>query len=383
MRIGLVLFGHLRSYRETLSSFDSLREALKRSGDVDVFCHTWDIEESVTASWWKEHNPADPPPATVNADEIEKKYNPVRYIISPSRQFDDSGYNFNFSSPVAGVLSMLYTQEQAFQLLKQYEAENGFHYDVVLKARYDLLYEVAPGFNETIGKCATNSIVYLPSSNPYELLGSCSDIFAIGSRLEMEKYFGFCSNFKQAVDLYRNEGFDQFIPEFCMTVYLAKVGVKRDELTNLRLHILRMSGEKFQINSVKYFPANEPLCFYKGTIEIGKLFFSKTPEVISNNSYQLVKKYMSWIDNPASEDLYLQYADLYLGKWIKISLINRLAAKGKNNSAFTAGVIKNFFEEAMHNANYGTFKKFILALILMLRGGHGLFFFKVWKNSKG
>ena len=73
MRIGLVLFGHLRSYRQTLSSFETFLKTLQQAGDVDVFCHTWDIEESVTASWWKEHKPGDIPPATVNEIEIKEK----------------------------------------------------------------------------------------------------------------------------------------------------------------------------------------------------------------------------------------------------------------------------------------------------------------------
>ena len=382
MKIGLVLFGHLRSYRQTLFSFNSLKETLQRSGDVDVFCHTWDIEESVTASWWKEHKPGDIPSATVNAKEVEASYKPVRYFIEPSRQFDDLVYTIKSSIPIAGTLSMLHTQQQAFELLKQYESENGFRYDVVLKARYDLLYEIAAGFIETITECSTYNIVYLPSSNPYELIGSSSDIFAIGKREEMEKYFSFCTKFKEAIDLYEKEGYNEFTPEFCMTVYLDKIGVNRKELKNLRLHILRKNGDRFQINTDKSFLANGPLCFYKGTIEIARKFFSKTPGTINNNSFHLVKKYISWVDSTASEDLYLQYADFYLGKWIKTSLFSRLATKGKNNPVFTAGVMKNFFEEAMRNASYGNFKKLILAFILMLRSGYGVFFFKVWKNSK-
>jgi hypothetical protein len=382
MKIGLVLFGHLRSYRQTLTSFNSLRKTLQRSGDFDVFCHTWDIEESVTASWWKEHKLGDSPPATVKRNEIEEFYRPTRCNIEPSLQFDDSNFSIKSSIPVAGTLSMLHTQQRAFELLKQYELEKGFRYDVVLKARYDLLYEIAPRFNETIKACSTNSIVYLPSSNPYELIGSSSDIFAVGNGIEMEKYFSFCSKFREAIDLYEKEGYNEFTPEFCMTVYLDKIGVNRKELKDLRIHILRKSGEKFQINTDKFFLENGPLCFYKGTIEIARKVLSKTPGTIDNNSFHLAKKYVSWIDSTASEDLYLQYADFYLGKWIKTSLISRLARKGKNNPVFTPNVMKNFFEEAMRNASYGSLKKLILAIILLLRSGYGFFYFRVWKNIK-
>ena len=105
MRIGLVLFGHLRSFRSTHDSYKQFLKILQRSGDVDVFCHTWDIEESVTASWWKEHKPGDTPSATVNANEIIEKYRPVKYTIEPSRQFDDAGYDIKSAIPIAGILS--------------------------------------------------------------------------------------------------------------------------------------------------------------------------------------------------------------------------------------------------------------------------------------
>ena len=53
MRIGVVLSGHLRTFRETRSTFINFMASLKYAGDVDIFCHCWDVEESLTGSWWK------------------------------------------------------------------------------------------------------------------------------------------------------------------------------------------------------------------------------------------------------------------------------------------------------------------------------------------
>ena len=380
MKIGLVLSGNLRSYRHTLSSFNKLKETLQQSGQVDVFCHTWNIEESVTPSWWKENKPGNTPPATVSNKQIEESFSPVEFIIESSRQFDDSGYNFPSSVPFAGVLSMLHSQYEAYRLLKAYEQHQGFQYDVVLKSRYDLLYEIAAGFNNIVTDSATNEILYIPSSNPYELIGSGSDIFAIGSRNSIEKYFSFCSNFKEAVSHYASKGYRQFLPELCMTDYLRKIGIKKKELTGLRLHILRMNGDKFQINSDRNFPGNGPLCFYAGTIELCSKILPGNAITIKENSEPLVKKYMSWID-PAADDKMLQrYADFYNGTWIGKSKITKLAAFGKNNSVYTKNVMKNFFEEAMRNANYGSVRCFYLASILYVYSGYGIFFFKVWKS---
>ncbi len=379
MRIGIVLFGHLRSFKQTLSSFENLKKTLAQSGQVDVFCHTWDIEESVTAAWWKEHKPDDPPPATVNAKEVEEKYAPARYIIESSIQFDDSGYIVNTSIPISGILSMLYTQQRSFGLLKQHETENDFRYDIIIKARYDLLYEIAPGFSDIIQDCLTNSKVYLPFSNPYELIGSYSDIFAVGSREEMEKYFSFCSNFKIAIEYYKSDDYGQFIPEFCMTVYLEKIGVKRDELYGIRLHILRMKGDKFLVNSDRNFRGNGPLCFYSETICKCKKILFREPDIVIRNSSELVKKYMSWINTQPNKTLLHEYADFYSGHWIGISKVKKLAVKGRNNNIFNSHVMKSFFEEALRNAKYGQLKKIWLAFTLTIWAGYGIFFFRVLK----
>ena len=379
MKIGLVLFGHLRSYRQTLSSFNKLKETLQRSGQVAVFCHTWNIEESVTASWWKEHKPDNPPPATVSDKEIEGSFTPIKYIIEPSRQFDDSGYDIQSSIPIAGILSMLHSQYEAWRLLKEYEASQQFQYDVILKSRYDLLYEIAPDFSNVVRDSATEQTLYVPSSNPYELIGSASDIFAIGSRNSIEKYFSFCTEFKEAVSFYASKGYRQFLPELCMTEHLERTGIKKKELNGLRLHILRMNGDKFQINSDKNFPDNGPLCFYRGTIELCSKILPLDSTTIMKYSEPLVKKYMSWIDPTADGKMLKSYADFYNGTWIGMSKIKRLASRGKNNPLFSKNVMKNFFEEAMRNANYGSLRNFFLASVLYRYSSYGIFFFKVWK----
>ena len=377
MKIGLVLFGNLRSFRNTLSSFNLLKQTLEQAGTVDVFCHTWDIEESVTTSWWKDNKTGNQPTATVNRQEIEAAFKPIKLIIEPSVQFDESAYKINASIPVAGILSMLLTQRRAFELLREYEEQNNFRYDVVIKTRFDLLYELSPEFNNLLSGCINRNCVYLPSSNPYELAGSSSDIFALGSRAEMEKYFSFCSNFQKATEYYFNAGYRQLIPEFCMTVYLQQTGVAMAEATGIRLHILRMNNEKFQINSDRNFTANMPQCFFSETINANLKIFSAEKNEVSKNSDRLIKKYLSWIDNEAGNDTLEKYTSFYNGAWVGSAVVSRLALCGKKNQVFISNVLKSFFEKALCNARYGNFKKFLLAGVLLLQGGYGLFFFKV------
>lgn len=380
MRIGLVLFGHLRSFRSTHDSYKQFLKTLQRSGDVDVFCHTWNIEESVTASWWKENKPGDIPPATVNENEIKEKYQPVRYIIEPSRQFDGSGYSINSSIPVAGILSMLHSQQQAFRLLEEYSAANNVNYDVVIKARYDLLYEIAPGFSQLINKCIEDDCLYLPTSNPYELGGSFSDVFVLGTMKLVKEYFSFITNFKNAIQIYQQKGYKEFLPELCLTEYLREKKMCIKELAGLRIHILRLNGDKFQINTDRSFPGNNPLCFYRNSIEANKRIHPDQAMVIINRGEKLAKKYTSWIDTDANNEMLQQYADFYNGSWIEISTVKRLALKGRNNPVFASNVMKNFFEEAMRNGKYNAAQKFLVASTLANASGYGFFFFRVWKN---
>ena len=380
MRIGLVLFGHLRSFRSTHDSFQQFLKTLQRSGEVDVFCHTWDIEESVTASWWKEHKPDDVPSPTVNANEIEEKYKPVGYIVERSRQFDDSGYKIESSIPVAGILSMLYSQQHAFRLLEEYSNQNNIVYDVVIKSRYDLFYEIAPVFSTIIVECIKNNSLYLPTSNPYELGGSFSDVFVLGPTKLVKQYFGFVTNFNAAIENYEQKGYKELLPELCLTLYLNEENISIRELEGLRIHILRMNGDRFQINTDVNFADNRPLCFFRGSIEAIKRILPEHNVIIKINSEKLARKYMSWVDKDANAETLRQYGDLYNGKWIGASKVRELASKGRDNPVFGSNVMKNFFEQTILNANYGSMKIFFLVSILGIYSGHKMFFFGVWKN---
>jgi hypothetical protein len=118
MRIGLVLFGHLRSYKDTHPSFEKLRKTLMQEGEVDVFCHTWDVKESLSPAWWKTNENHSILPPVVDEAEFVSMYGPVQYQIETSRQFEEPELGIRSSIPLAGMCSMLYSQLQAFGLLK-------------------------------------------------------------------------------------------------------------------------------------------------------------------------------------------------------------------------------------------------------------------------
>ena len=380
MRIGLVLFGHLRSFRSTNDSYKQFLITLRQAGDVDVFCHTWDIEESVTPSWWKEHKENAPPPATVEEKEIVARYQPKAFQIEPSINFDEPDFNIKMGTPLVGMISMLYSQRKAFELLKKYEQTSNIRYDVVIKTRYDLLYEISESFGAQVKLSMENNCLYLPSSNPYELAGAYSDIFAMGPGHLMDKYFDFNRNTKAAVDLYLLKGYKELVPELLLVIFLQQQNISINELKGLRIHILRMNGHKFQINTCKDFDINSPLCFYALTADKCRQLLKNNPSRLLENEVRVTKKYVSWIDTDANDELLDTYAHFKAGTWMSLKETKELARRANVSKVFTPNVMKEFFESAIMNAKYGALKMLLQATTLA-RNGYGTYYFKVIRKK--
>ena len=380
MRIGVVLFGHLRSYKDTHSSFEKLKKELSQKSEVDFFCHTWDIKESLSPAWWKTNEKNNALPPLVNEAELVSMYAPAGYQIEASRQFEEPELGIKSLISLAGMCSMLYSQLRAFELLKKHEEKTGQPYDVVVKTRYDLLYDLAPDFAALPGLSIQNDCIYLPSSNPYELAGAFSDVFAIGSRRQMQSYFSFNDNLDEAAQIYKEKGYREMIPELFMSVYLKNRNVPIREASGIRIQILRTNGEKFSINSDKHFEANTPLCFYKPSIEKCISFLPSGSNEVTNNSARLVKKYLSWIlqDEKKIDD----YASFNKGNWISLDKIVHLINISKQKRIFADHVLRDFFEISFWNAKYNLFNSALLATLLAVKGRYGLLYFNIMKKKK-
>lgn len=377
MKIGVVLFGHLRSFRRTCDSFNELKNVLKKAGTVDVFCHTWDIEESVTDAWWKQYESALPPAANVSTAEVTQTYQPAAILIEPSKKFDDSGYRVNSATPVSGVLSMLYSQFRSFELLKEHEEKHGFRYDIIIKTRYDILYEIASSFSAMLEKAKDSSCLYFPSSNTYELSGSWSDVFAAGSRDLMESCLSIYHNFPSAVSGYNQKGYSAFIPELCYSRYFDDNGIAIKETEGLRITILRTSGSHFQVNSAKEFKLNAPLCFYGNIIGQNEKLNPDTGLLVKFRR-GLIHKYFLWLKPALSENDINLLEAFYYGKRLalrKIISIHRANAKTK---IFLPAFLRSFAEESIHNRKNAPVRNFLLVLILTIFGRYGFFFCRVW-----
>ena len=113
-KIAVCLSGMLRTGIQAHPVFLKFFDVL---GDYDVFYHTWDLEPSVSSL-------------------LEKTYKPKKFLEEqPLDKTKESSFG-----------SMLYGIMMANELKKQYEIENNFRYDLVIKTRFDLVFPIEQGF---------------------------------------------------------------------------------------------------------------------------------------------------------------------------------------------------------------------------------------------
>ena len=132
----------MRSYQLTHPSFHTALKELKEEFDLcDIFIHTWDMQEPKNTTW--KYPKFMKAPENFKNKIITKKdicnvYNPTKLIIekqdikqvkTEKKPIKDKVYTWKY---------IWYSFFKANELKKQYEAENNFKYDVVIKIRPDV-----------------------------------------------------------------------------------------------------------------------------------------------------------------------------------------------------------------------------------------------------
>jgi hypothetical protein len=380
MKIAIILSGHLRSFRDTFPSFQNLKSTLQSIGRVDIYCHTWNIEESLTASWWKDHGAGTAPPANVNQSEVAGMYQPTAHLIEPSKYFSEPEINIKSTIPVSGLLSMLYSQYAAFKLMEENCARNNIEYDLVIKSRYDLIYEIAGDFSKYISNIK-NGELSVPNSNSFELIGACSDVFAAGDYKSMSEYFRFYERFNEMMNSYVALHYRELIPELALRTYLDRFNVKHRVSEGIRFTILRANGSRFLVNSDKQFDFNLPNSFFKETVERNRKVLPENIQSFNENESRILFKYLKWVDDTATDERLKKYDDFYKGKWIGAGPVKELVMKCRQSKSLDRSVIKSFFETALRVSEYGLTLKLAFAFI-MWQAGFGFYYFRIIKKLK-
>lgn len=135
LKVALCISGHLRTFEH---NFQSVKDCILTKYDCDVFVHTWDH----LGMSYRHHD------AKLYMQETEKYLNKINSLYNPKKIIIESQKDFKVSQlmlqkaehgrDTVGVASMYYKIEACNNLKKQYEKENNFTYDCVIRFRGDL-----------------------------------------------------------------------------------------------------------------------------------------------------------------------------------------------------------------------------------------------------
>jgi len=237
MKVALCLSGHLRSYKDSYSSlFDKIIDPLK----CDIFIHTWDKigfdgvrgDQSLVN-------------VDVNRDELIEFYKAKDVLVEKTKAFNTSKYHNRMGPGTRNantVISMFYGLKQCNDLKLKFESVNNFTYDVVIRARPDIL------INEFSSNEVSNSVnhdgIYFPKFGNYHGL---NDQFAFGKSAHMNVY----SNFYLSLDRFFNMGCLWHPESF------VKFGIKFFRIpilrSDIKYGILRADGHIFYNAREKHF----------------------------------------------------------------------------------------------------------------------------------
>jgi hypothetical protein len=186
MRIALCLSGQARfveqGYREVIYPY------ILRNNNIDIFIHTWEVPESqigVPFLAGGVHFVGEP----VSVGLINKTldlYNPQKYKVEPQLLFPifpwDERHMPGFYSQNA--YSMFYSIYQSNKLKIEYEIENNFKYDWVIRSRFDVKLNTTINFNEY-----NRNIINVPNGC-FDPINGYVDCFAFSNSSNMDIYSG-------------------------------------------------------------------------------------------------------------------------------------------------------------------------------------------------
>lgn len=143
-QIALCLSGQPRFFQ---NGYVSLKEALfKPNPNIDVFIHAW-FDESLVGSdfdcsYWNQGKSDNYRPSTPLL--LSELFNPKKMLIEKPRNFDLIDYSSQKAlQPAHITFSMYYSIFKSNELKQQYEVENHFCYDFVVRARFDARIETS------------------------------------------------------------------------------------------------------------------------------------------------------------------------------------------------------------------------------------------------
>lgn len=140
MKVALILTGHLRCWDQV---FPNTKEMILDRWNPDVFIHAWDEQ-----AWWDPHSKegfvANSP--KIDTAAVQEAYKPVSMVFEdfePYRAgFEQHAEMYeNHFHVKRNIISMFYKLHKGVELMNDYTARTGKHYDLVIRMRPDMVFK--------------------------------------------------------------------------------------------------------------------------------------------------------------------------------------------------------------------------------------------------
>jgi hypothetical protein len=215
MKIAICISGGIRYPEIGLRSIQNIFP----NNDIKIFIHTWkvsnieDYTKTIHGIQYKEiHKIVD------NNLEIVNLYPYTNLLIEDYSEkkikFEKIFNSLNFSEYVRndiGPISMHYSIHKSNSLKKQYEIENNFIFDCVIRMRFDSDFE-----EKVLNVSNYKNGLYIPEGEDWS--GGINDQFSLGSSSSMDIYSDFINHLSELQGcLYH--------PEFLLKIYLEKQSI--------------------------------------------------------------------------------------------------------------------------------------------------------------
>jgi hypothetical protein len=199
MKTALCISGHMRTYKKT---FESLKRNVIDILNPDVFIATWD-----ELGFWGGYDHQigfNNKENKININDIQNTFQPKKIKVDKYEDFDEMflnrsknfesnkiWYNEIWYTRPKNAISMYHKSNESVLLKQNFEIENDFKYDLVIKTRPDILYhEKIPSIiSEYDG-----SLFYI--LNKYTHHTGYGDIFFAGNSNTVDSFFNLYNDFE-------------------------------------------------------------------------------------------------------------------------------------------------------------------------------------------
>lgn len=229
MKVALCFSGQPRYLND---AYDGIYENILEKYSPDVFVHTWweesmankkmDLSQTLSygrSYYWEENT----------IDIIQKLYSPKKLFYQPQIEFETyQDVDYELLRP-SHVHSMFYSIEESNKLKIQYENENRFVYDAVIRCRFDVK------FNKFDIDFSEVDMGYI--NCPVHTTNFPNDQFAISSSKNIDIYSSTYSSLCE----YKKSGWTEFVGERLLKHHL--------DSNNLRWNNPELNG-KIDVNII-------------------------------------------------------------------------------------------------------------------------------------